>query len=176
MPEPVTLEMARAQCRISETDTDHDADLAIYIAAARDYVETNTRHIVMRREITEAFDGFACNLELTFRPVVSVEGVAYVDAAGGDQSFADFTAGLGRNPVRIYRNDGASWPAARPNSSVVVTYTAGYDDPATEAPGLIQAMLLLIGHWFANRSAVGTVTNEIAFAVDALCGQRRPVF
>jgi len=34
-------------------------------------------------------------------------------------------------------------------------------------------MLLLIGHWYVNREAVGDAANEIPFAVEALAGPFR---
>ena len=60
---------------------------------------------------------------------------------------------------------------------VTVTYTAGY--AAGEEPqSLIQAMLLLVGHFYANREAVtlggtSSAPQEVPLAVESLCNQHR---
>lgn len=170
--EPVTLAEAKAQCSIDADDTTFDTLLTGYITAARGYVERYTGHILLRREMTATLDRFPCGsryAELPWRPIASVDGIAYTDTDSADQAFEDFTAMLGRYPLRIWAASGASWPSTLDNSAVTVTFTAGYaagDEPAE----LLQAMLLLIGHWFEVRETVnvGNIVSEVPFATKAL--------
>jgi uncharacterized phiE125 gp8 family phage protein len=59
-------------------------------------------------------------------------------------------------------------------NAVEIVFTAGYGAAASSVDGdLIQAVKLLIGHWFANREAVGDVGAEIAFSYNAICDNLR---
>lgn len=173
--EPVTLAEAKDQCSIDASDTTFDRLLTGYIIAARDWVERYTGHILKRRTMTQTLDRFPCSyIELQWRPIVSVDSIAYTDTDEADQAFEDFTAMLGRDPVRIYEAPSASWPSTLSNSAVTVTFTAGYA-PGDEPSALLQAMLLLIGHWFNCRESVviGQTVAEVPMATKALCDSYR---
>lgn len=177
MAEPVSLDTAKLQCRVLD-DSEDDLFEDVLIPAARQSVENMTGCVLVQREIVERRDCFGTYIELYRRPVVedSVE-VAYSDTDGADQDYANFVAQTGRDPARIYPAIGGEWPILSDYGGVVVTYTAGYDEGEVP-PALIQAMLLLIGHWYDNREAVaiGDISNEIQLAVQSLCGQFwRPV-
>lgn len=174
MAEPLTLAQAKAQCRIVN-DTSEDALVTSYIKAAREFVENATGHILVRREIVEQRDGFGSFLELHRRPILSdsVE-VSYVDTDGTAQDYADFVAFTDRFPARVFPEMGGSWPSVGEYGGVTVTYTAGYA-PGEEPQALLQAMLLLIGHWYAHREGVniGNIVQEVPLAVTSLCDQFR---
>lgn len=178
MTEPVSLELAKQQCRVVDADTDFDDLIESYIPAAREYVEKETGCILVQRTVSERRDCFGSYVELSYRPVVSVDDVGYLDADGTAQTYADFVAQADRDPARVYPAIGGQFPTLSAYGGVTVTYTAGFV-AGEEPPSLIQAMLLLIGHWFANREAVniGTeVPNEVQLAVESLCGKFwRPV-
>lgn len=167
--EPVSLATAKAQCRV--LDDSEDNLIAAYIVAAREWVENYTGHILVRREISQSFNGFSPYFELFHRPIVDVTGIAYADTAGTDQVLDGFAQTTGRYPFRVYPDE---QPSVRSNSSVVVTYVAGYAE-GEQPQSLIQAMLLLIGHWFANRQGVvvGDTATEVPLAVHSLCDQHR---
>jgi uncharacterized phiE125 gp8 family phage protein len=170
MTEPVSLALARAQCSIVEGDTTWDALLNAYIPAARAFVEERTGRILLQRSVEQSFPCFGRYLELNYRPVVDVTEIAYFDTAGEPQTQASYVETPGRYPYRLYPALNDWWPSVQPNAGVTVTYTAGYD--AGEVPeALVQAMLLLIGHWFANREAVaiGVTAVPVPMAVEALC-------
>lgn len=169
MAEPVTLADAKAQLRV--LDTSEDALITSYIVAAREYVENLTGLILVQREVTETRERFGQFLQLNWRPVVSVDPIDYADSDGNAATFADFLPSLYR--ARVYPL--ASFPSVQNNSEISITYTAGYAEG--EAPqSLVQAILLLVGHWFANRETVTRETvNEVPFAVEALCDQHRAV-
>ena len=68
--------------------------------------------------------------------------------------------------------DAYSFPADLAEAEgAVIQFVAGYGTAATDVPMAIrQAMLLLIGHWYANREAVnvGNITSELPLAVKSL--------
>lgn len=168
VPEPVSLATAKAHLRVS-----HDLDdslICAYIRAAREWVENYTGHILVRRSVSQSFDGFDTYFELNYRPVIDVDPIAYVDGDGADQTLADYAVTTGRYPFRVYPDE---QPTTQDNSSVTITYEAGYTE-GDEPQALIQAMLLLVGHWYANREAVSErATNEVPLAVYSLCDQYR---
>lgn len=107
----------------------------------------------------------------------SVTSITYVDTDGSTKTLdsALYNVDANGEPGRIVPRNGQSWPY--PDSyvpgSVKVTFVAGsYGDGTdiTKCPASIaQAMLLLIGHWYANREAASEkpLTN-LPLAVDAL--------
>ena len=168
--EPVSLATARAHLRV--LDDNEDALIESYIRAAREWVENYTGHILVRRTIEQPFrNGFSTYFELFHRPVVSVASIGYTDTDGAAQTLADFAVTTGSYPFRVYPD---TQPSIRTNSMVTVTYTAGYAE-GEEPQALIQAMLLLIGHWHAHRESVviGETANEVPMAVESLCNQYR---
>lgn len=169
--EPVSLELAKAQCSIDESDDTFDTLIATYISAARAWVENYTGKILARRTVTDQHRRFCGWFDLNWGPFnADTVEVAYTDSDGAAQTVASVTM----NGGRVYPAYNASWPSVRLNTGVRVTYTAGYAEG--EVPdALVQAMLLLIGFWFANREAVnvGNITSELPFAVEALAGQYR---
>ena len=90
-------------------------------------------------------------LTLPRAPVISVDSVTV------DGETAEYTADVHYGTVTVNK------PGA------TITYTAGYE----EVPCLVrQAMLLLIGHWYANREATAQSTPaEIGMAVRAMLNQ-----
>jgi uncharacterized phiE125 gp8 family phage protein len=113
---------------------------------------------------------------------VAVNSITYVDQSNTVQTLspAAYCADLNSEPSRIVPSPGTYWPYTQSYipGSVVINYTAGsYGDGVTvnNCPQtLISAMLLLVGHWYANRSAVqeGSFMN-LPLAVDALLDTER---
>ncbi len=72
---------------------------------------------------------------------------------------------------RTARIISSSWPATQcvPNA-ITITFSTGYGDPEDVPDGIKLAMLLLVDHWWSNRSAVitGTISKPMEFAVDSL--------
>ncbi len=57
-----------------------------------------------------------------------------------------------------------------------LTSIAAYEEPPREvlfSPGIWQAMLLLIGHYYENREAAGDTRSEIPLGVEALLYRHR---
>jgi uncharacterized phiE125 gp8 family phage protein len=177
MAEPVTLAEAKAQCRMTE-DNSEDTFITSLIAPARAYVERVSRVSFVAGVREETFPNWGDYLEIFRRPITAVDEVAYVDEGGDAATYTGFLATLGQYPLRIYPASGDEFPALADGGTVTVNYTTGAIASTTEEY-LIgkRAILLLIGHWFENREAAvtGTIAVEIDFAVKAMLDELRPI-
>jgi len=163
----VTLALVKQQLRI--THSDEDVLLAQYIASAKAWIERYTALNTEEAEVTDRFLSFGDYLTLTRGPFVELTGVSYLDTAGDPQTFADARFQDGRLYAPL-----TGWPLVQPYSTIEVTYLAGYDPYNPVPEELVQAQLLLIGHWYQNREAVAEGTfNELPLAVEALAGPFR---
>lgn len=178
--EPVTLEEAKAHCRVS-----HDADDAlftIWIAAARQLIETETSCRLVeqtwRMQYTDfprgQWPGLAGQwqasgprmnqwpadgwIEIPLQPVTAVTLFQYRDTTGTLQTLTegvDFLTAFGRAPAAVYRHpDRYSWPQTATGrlDAVTLEVTAGYGPTADDVPALAKsAILLTVGYWDANR-------------------------
>lgn len=156
---PVSLAVAKAHLRV--TNNDSDALIASYITTAREWVETRSGHILVQRAITQSFSRWAPYLELFYRPVVEITEVAYTDTDDAPQTLADYAQTTGRYPFRIYPD---SQPSIAENSTITVTFTAGYQE-GEEPQILIQAMLILIAGMYDNRGSIPQETSDTAAAL-----------
>ena len=164
MAEPVSLADAKKHLRVLHSD--EDAHIGALIVAAREYVELTTDHILTRRAFVLTLTDMPCYVRIPQQPLMAVDGITYIDANGDDQTFTDFRVNLAQG--RIYPL--AAWPSFGTGGYAAINFQAGYADGAAPQH-LLQVMLLLIGHWYANREAVGSVTGEMALSVTALCGR-----
>ncbi len=169
--EPVTLALAKAQCRVE--DTNEDDLIGGYVAAARAHVEAYCNTPLVSRTITVKCDSFCDFATFPLGPMASVSSVAYVDTDGATQTLA--------GTVYELRNDGLdvslvlkydqSWPAIQSGSRITVTGVAGY---AAIPDDVSHAILLLIAHWYQNREAVGDGVVILPMGIDALlCNHRK---
>ena len=149
--EPLSLEEVKLHLRNNPGDTSEDKDIiAPLISAAREYCENYCGKSFAEQSIT-AYPEVSGTVTLPRGPVISVDSVTV------DGEAVEYTADVRRGTVTVNK------PGA------VITYTAGYE----EVPYLVrQAMLLLIGHWYANREATAqSAPAEIGMAVRAMLNQ-----
>lgn len=149
--EPLSLEEVKLHLRNNPGDTSEDKDIiAPLISAAREYCENYCGKSFAEQSIT-AYPEVSGTMTLPRGPVISVDSVTV------DGETAEYTADVHYGTVTVNK------PGA------TITYTAGYE----EVPCLVrQAMLLLIGHWYANREATAQSTPaEIGMAVRAMLNQ-----
>jgi uncharacterized phiE125 gp8 family phage protein len=167
--EPVTLATGKTQCRLTAVDTSFDDEITRLITVARDHVEKRTGMRYAERSITiecDSFSDFASRLPEA--PLKTVTSVTYTDAEGASQTLADTIyqpAGNRFSPTIELKPD-QSWPEVAPASRIELVATFGGDVP----PEVVQAMLMLIAHWFNVKEAVnvGNIVTEVPMAVDAL--------
>lgn len=176
--DPVSLVEAKAQCRVDGTDD--DGLLAGLVLAAREAAETFTR----RKLFTQTWDySIDCTwptekingvmrrrICLPLPPLQSVTSIKYYDIAGvlqtlaADQYRVDPTSYEGR----IEPAYGVAWPSVRDQmATIVVRMVVGH----TAVPEPVrQAILLTVGHLYANRESVvvGTITGEVPQSAQSL--------
>lgn len=173
--EPVSLEQAKLHLHVSGADEDSLIDS--YIMAARTWIEARTKRALVTQTCEYAFDSFPCSdapILLPRPPLRSVTSVTSYSTSDAPAVFAssNYLVDTASEPGRIALNNGASWPSdgLRAANAGVVQFEAGYGAPAAVPKSVVQALLLLVGHWYAVREAVnvGNIVSEVPYAVDAL--------
>lgn len=160
--EPVSLEEAKAQCRVTHSAEDRLFEL--YIAAARHHAENYTKRAFITRTLRLSLNAFPCDasrpIHLPYPPAVSVESIEYVAANGATEQLTDFHLEDDPDGSAIYPAYLGSWPWARDHrGSLRITWKAGYgDDPFYVPEDIRLGVLFWIGHYAANRSDVVTGT------------------
>ncbi|MCJ8139510.1 head-tail connector protein [Falsirhodobacter halotolerans] len=174
--EPIPLADVMAHLRVDGPEE------GIYIAglvlAAYEYLDGPSgilgRHL-LPQVWQQDFDGFAAEMVIDLTPVRAVRSVTWRNASGAmiPVEGARLMTSAGR--VFLCAPVGQDWPAAPRGETVVrVTVEAGY--PRMPMP-IRQAILLLVGHWYANREAVagGGAMTAIPLGVERLITPyRRP--
>lgn len=169
MAEPVSLSTAKSHLRVF--DASENTLIEAYVRAARQWVEDFTGHIISPRVFVQQFSAWGDYIILYRRPVTAIGSIKYdgVDEDDDQIDFTTFEYSTGQFPLKIY--PASSFPTLRTNGYITVTYTAGYATAAEIPDALIQAVLLLVGHFYTTRSAAGTEEwNEVPLAVRSLCG------
>jgi uncharacterized phiE125 gp8 family phage protein len=177
--EPVSLVEAKTHLRVDHVD--EDALIGSLIVAARQHVEERSGRALTTQTWVYRADAFpwaADAIRLPRPPLRSVTSIEYVGGDGATVTWgaANYRVDHASEPARISPAHGASWPTPQEvTNAVTITYTAGYGTAVDVPEAIRQAMLLLIGHWYANREAVviGTITKAMEFAVDALLAPYR---
>ncbi len=168
--EPVSVAQAKLQCRIDDADTSFDAELALLIASARDYVEAYCGSRFATQTVALKCDGFADFSYLPEAPLQSVSSVEYVDGAGDDQTLATSVYEVRNDGLcsAIKLKNGQSWPSIQAGSRITVTAVVGY----TSAPAaVVHAMLIFIADSFMNRE--NAAAGEWSVLDSLLCNHRR---
>lgn len=180
---PVTLAEAKRHCRIEADDTFHDDDVSGFILAATAHLD-GPAGILNRALVTQTWrQDFASftfgRLSLPVFPVASISEITYFDVSGAEQTLATSIYELRTDELGSYvaLKPGQEFPGTYPRADAVsVTFVAG-DAVANVPQPLKQAVLLLVGHYFANREAVavGTIATNLPLAFDALIAPYRRV-
>lgn len=176
--EPVSLAEAKAHLR--EEGSESDLQIGVLIAAARSHIEEVTGVYFAEQTLELIFDAFPYS-ELQLRgPVISVESVKYDDVDGYEQTVdpANYWLDATNSPGWIVPVADA-WPATiTAVNSVRVRIVVGYEDPTHIPASIKAAILLLVGHWYANREAVviGKSTADLPMGVAALIAPFRRWF
>jgi uncharacterized phiE125 gp8 family phage protein len=172
--EPLIVEEVKRYTRIDTSD--EDAVIRDLIKSARQWCEEWCERAFITQTWTATFDGFPSNngkLELEWPKLISITTFSYTDTAEDSQTLTegtDFTKSTSGLLGLVRPKYSLSWPTPLDDAdSISIVYTAGYGATAASVPQPIkQAMALLVGHWFENREAAGTVSQEIAFSTKAL--------
>lgn len=168
-------------------DVTEDDLVSALITAAREYCEGFTSRALATQTLEAYPPRFPCDneIELPCPPLQSITSVKYTNSDGDETTMTentDYIVDTERTVGRIVLPYAETWPTATlyTVNPIKIRYVAGYNDSNTIPKSIKQAMLLLIGHWYANREAVlvgqGTMSKEIEFAVKALLSMYRVRF
>jgi len=182
--EPITLAEAKVHCKISVDAasaalyTTEDTDVTRMITMAREFAEEHGLHALITQTWDAYYPGFPAEsfIRLPYPPLKSVTSISYTDTDGDAAAFTDFTARPHSNSIQ--KNYGVEWPEIYPESEVVIRFVCGFGDTAASVPAKIKgAMLLLVGHLYANREAtIGGNKIEVGLlplGVEALLSEYR---
>lgn len=172
--EPITLEEAKVHLRVTD-DADNDL-IESLITAARMLAEQYTNRQLLTATWDLYLDRFPCGGEpilLPRSPVQSVTSIVYTDTAGASTTWTNTNYALDAysEPARVYLAYDVVYPTPRAiENAVRVRYVAGWTTAALVPKPIKQAMLLLIGHHYEQRSTVlvGSISKEIEFTWTAL--------
>lgn len=147
--EPVTVEEARRQCGLSESNDYHDPELKDLIPAARRQVEKQAGVVFYTGEfklyLTELPDrGW---VEFPSKPVTAIGSIAYVDTAGTSQTWASSNYSLDNKSFvhSVQLAYDAVWPTVRGDvNGITITFTAGYASVLAMPPELKAAVKMKI--------------------------------
>jgi uncharacterized phiE125 gp8 family phage protein len=180
---PVSVADAKEHLRIVDF-TDDDAYIGGLVDAATTWCEDYCDRTFADKQYTVAFDDFpSLRIELP-RPPVRLNATAasatvtisYVDSAGTTQTLTWAQSGtqhfrLDRDhvPALVYPLYLEDWPNVRlDDKAVQITYLAGYGGAASVPKPAVHAIKMLVGHWYANREAIGSVGQNVPLGVHAL--------
>lgn len=171
--EPVTLAQAKAQLRVLHSE--EDEYITGLIKTAREWAEDYTRMAFLAQTLVAQYpdwpNQFTPNfalLDSTFilarPPLVAVESVQYYDVTDTlitlDPSTYNVDTIQSPGTVRLKQTTFSNSPWGVPLSKnyvnpITITYTAGYGDDASDVPSKIQqAMLIMIAHWYEQRTPI----------------------
>ncbi len=177
--EPITLAEAKLQCRVDLSD--EDSLITSYITAAREWCEKIDWRAYLTQTLELWLDAWPDDrvLMLPRPPMQSVTKIEYYDTADIKYTLvpADYYVSQAAQPGRIHLTYEASWPntTLREMEAICITYKAGWTAAASVPQRIKQAIMLLVGYWYANREAasLGSVSREIDFSVRHLLGVDR---
>ncbi|WP_295217321.1 head-tail connector protein [uncultured Brevundimonas sp.] len=165
------VSLAEAKRHLNVFHNDDDTLINSLIEAATSYVEgPNGIGIALLTQTWRAsFDHVPRSIPLPLGPVQAVVDISVAGTALDDDSYA---VDLDLDAPLIVPAPGRSWPSATPQPGVVkVTFRVGYgSDPEAVPMILRQAVLLLVGHYYANK---GDEEIEIPAAVNAILDRFR---
>ena len=101
-------------------------------------------------------------------PAQSIVSVTYLDPSGNVQTLSSslYTLDPNSRPARLSPALNQIWPAtAQEMAAVTVTYVCGFGAAADVPDDIMQALRLLIGHYYDNRSQVFVGSRLVAIEV-----------
>lgn len=157
--EPLTTSEAKAHMRV--TTADDNTYIDNLVKSARLQTEEYLKSALINQTWNYYLDWFPDLIEVPRPPLSSVVSIKYIDTDGVEQTLATsvYTVDTDSFPGRIYRSYNQIWPVTRDvEKAVNIEFVAGYASGAAGVPQPIkQALLLQVGHLYANREDVADV-------------------
>ncbi len=188
--EPVSLAEAKSHCKVDVTDD--DAYITALVPVAREETEKLLRRVIGQQTWEMKLECFPAGerIKIPFPPLIAVLSVKYIDVDGIEHVLFDSEASpaiassiyvveTADEPGFIYLVPDEEWPDDEFYTGFPVTVK--FDCGLTTVPAPVKhAILLMIGHLYANREAVIVAANyqqasavEIPLGVEALLDQYR---
>lgn len=154
--EPLTTAEAKAHLRVDFADDDTLIDALV--KSARRAVERHLRKSLITQQWKLTLDTFPSGsaICLPLGPLQAVTSVTTYDDTDTGTVFASSNYVVDTAGDRVALNLDAVWPSdLRPYNAVEILYTTGYGDASTDIPSdYLEAVRLLVGHYYENREAV----------------------
>jgi uncharacterized phiE125 gp8 family phage protein len=183
--EPVTIAEATNYLRIDldPEDTEEINYLESIIATAREWCEGFQKRAYITQTWEMTLDYWTYNIiEIPKGSLQSIVSIKYKDSLGVETPLVentDFVYSKRGILGRVTPAYGKSWPSFTPYplDAITIEFKCGYGDTADKVPEkVIQAMKLLISHWYENRTPLSDtrlLPKELDFTVSALLGMDR---
>ncbi len=168
--EPITLVEAKAQARI--TDTNSDTLLGTYIAAARHRAEQVLGYGLYTQTWRCDLSSFAEVIPLPMAlQLQSITSVKYYDADGVLQTLSStyYEMDTVRRPACLVRAANVSWPtlqADKRTGRVQITYVVGWTTTAAIPDIIKQGIKLYVTYLDADRDGLETQAAQAAAAAE----------
>lgn len=141
--EPISLDEAKAHCRVEHAD--EDALLTSMVKAARRLAEARLNRALISQVWELTLDSFPeAEVRLEKPTVLGVTSVKYLDPDGVEQTMdsADYVLDSALSPGWVFPVD--EWPETYDGANAVkIRFTAGYGAAASDVPEDIKAWILM---------------------------------
>lgn len=180
--EPLIMSEVKDFLRLD--DNYQDYYIQSLIIASRRFCENYQNRAYITQSWYMTLDDFCENIiTLPKGNLQTINSIKYKDNAGNETTLVnntDYVYSIKGISGRVCPAYGKSWPSFTPYplDAVIIDFTCGYGLASTVPETIKQAMLLLISHWYENRTPLAdkmTVPDELNFAVTALLWQERIV-
>lgn len=148
----VTIEQAKKQCEIAESDTAHDEHFYQLIDRARDELEADCDMCISQQTWKVNLDCLHDGLKLQKGPVQSIASIKYYDTNNVQQTLSTsvYSLDVANRQIRLQYNQ--LFPVATPRwDAWEVIYVCGF---ASLPPMAVQAMLILVEKYFIGRESM----------------------
>jgi len=174
--EPITVQEAKAQARISH-DTE-DRLIASYIQAAREQAEAYLGRGLYTQSWTLHLQTWAEVIYLPMAaPLQTVTSVKYYDTDGTQQTLSSsyYTVDTASLPGRITRASGQAWPslqADRLSGTIQIVYVVGWTSIANIPEKFKQGIRLWVSAMDADRDGLDGTAQNARRAAEACWSDR----
>ncbi len=154
-PTEKILSLAQAKSHLRVNIDDDDNLILRLIDTATNYIEDFIRRALSPQTWEYTLNAFPNgNILLPMAPLQSVTDIKYIDEDGVEQTWADteYDVFTNKMPGYVRLAYDKTYPTIRSTQdAITITYVAGYATPEKIPPAIINAALLIIGHYYDHR-------------------------
>jgi hypothetical protein len=193
--EPVTVEELKRHLRLDEASTVEDDDLAVFITAAREFVEAFTHrqlitatwdlfldwwyaHDDPRYQSGYPYEGYGSGnwhsrIKLPFGELQSVTWVKWMDINGNSTTMTpstDYLVDVGKEPGAVFLPFGKIWPVGPlyPSSPINIRFVCGYGAAGDTVPqSLRTAIKMIAADFHENREGQVLEQSRAIYQINA---------